>query len=167
MKFKNYCIVVMGDTLGVQAEIQKISETTPNVLDAKGILISTFSSLAEPNELTEWFKENKRSFLVFELDQKTSGFNITKKQIHEGLFGWLDKIDTNVMSDEFFKSMSESVIKSKLKPLRKELKINKLDEKLINNMSPKERHEKLNELIDNGLENLSEEDKKLLPLLAK
>lgn len=157
----------MGDTLGVQAEIQKISETTPNVLDAKGILISTFSSLAEPNELTEWFKENKRSFLVFELDQKTSGFNITKKQIHEGLFGWLDKIDTNVMSDEFFKSMSESVIKSKLKPLRKELKINKLDEKLINNMSPKERHEKLNELIDNGLENLSEEDKKLLPLLAK
>jgi hypothetical protein len=167
MKFKNYCIVVMGDTLGVQAEIQKISETAPNVLDAKGILIATFSSLAEPNELTEWFKENKRSFLVFELDQKTSGFNITKKQIHEGLFGWLDKIDTNVMSDEFFKTMSESVIKSKLKPLRKELKTNKLNEKLISNMSPKERHEKLNELIDNGLENLSEEDKKLLPLLAK
>ena len=61
MEFKNYCIVVMGDTLGVQSEIQKISETTPNILDAKGILISTFSSIANVDELTEWFKSNKRS----------------------------------------------------------------------------------------------------------
>ena len=61
MKFRNYCIVVMGDTLGVQAEIQKISETTPNVLDAKGILISTFSSLVELNELKEWFQKQKIS----------------------------------------------------------------------------------------------------------
>ena len=89
MKFRNYCIVVMGDTLGVQAEIQKISETTPNVLDAKGILISTFSSLVELNELKEWFKENKRSFLIFDLDEESSGFNIMKKNVEDGLFGFL------------------------------------------------------------------------------
>lgn len=167
MKFKNYCIVILGDTLGVQAEIQKISETTPNVLDAKGVLIATFSSLAQPNEITEWFKENKRSFLVFDLDKNNSGFNITKKEIHEGLFGFLDEIDNKLMSDEFFKSINEIQIKHKLKPLRNDLKNNKLDEKIISKMTPKERDEKLNELIESGLENLSEEDKKLLPLLAK
>ena len=167
MEFKNYCIVVMGDTLGVQSEIQKISETTPNILDAKGILISTFSSIANVDELTEWFKSNKRSFLIFELDNKHSGYNITKKEIHEGLFGFLEQIDNALLSEEFFKNLKYIEIKHKLNPIRKELKKPILDEKLINKMSPKERIEMLNRLIDNGLDKLSEDEKKLLPLLAK
>jgi hypothetical protein len=101
MKFRNYCIVVMGDTLGVQAEIQKVSETTPNVLDAKGILISTFSSLVELNELKEWFKENKRSFLIFDLDEESSGFNIMKKNVEDGLFGFLKNTNTNELTEKF------------------------------------------------------------------
>ena len=167
MEFKNYCIVVMGDTLGVQSEIQKISETTPNILDAKGILISTFSSIANVDELTEWFKSNKRSFLIFELDNKHSGYNITKKEIHEGLFGFLEQIDNALLSEEFFKNLKYIEIKHKLNPIRKELKKPILDEKSINKMSPKERIEMLNRLIDNGLDKLSEDEKKLLPLLAK
>jgi len=91
----------MGDTLGVQAEIQKISETTPNILDAKGILIATFSSLAEPNELTEWFIENKRSFLVFDLDKESSGYHILKKPIHEGLFGFLKHVNPEQLTKNF------------------------------------------------------------------
>ena len=167
MEFKNYCIVVMGDTLGVQSEIQKISETTPNILDAKGILISTFSSIANVDELTEWFKSNKRSFLIFELDNKHSGYNITKKEIHEGLFGFLEKIDNTLLSEEFFKNLKYIELKHKSNPIRKELKKPILDENSINKMSPKERIEMLNRLIDNGLDKLSEDEKKLLPLLAK
>ena len=108
MKFRNYCIVVMGDTLGVQAEIQKISETTPNVLDAKGILISTFSSLVELNELKEWFKENKRSFLIFDLDEESSGFNIMKKNVEDGLFGFLKNTNTNELTEKFAKAVEYS-----------------------------------------------------------
>jgi excinuclease UvrABC helicase subunit UvrB len=110
MKFRNYCIVVMGDTLGVQAEIQKISETTPNVLDAKGILISTFSSLVELNELKEWFKENKRSFLIFDLDEESSGFHIMKKNIEDGLFGFLKNTNTNELTEKFAKAVEYSSI---------------------------------------------------------
>jgi excinuclease UvrABC helicase subunit UvrB len=110
MKFRNYCIVVMGDTLGVQAEIQKISETTPNVLDAKGILISTFSSLVELNELKEWFKENKRSFLIFDLDEESSGFHIIKKNIEDGLFGFLKNTNTNELTEKFAKAVEYSSI---------------------------------------------------------
>jgi hypothetical protein len=98
----------MGDTLGVQVEIQKISETTPNILDAKGILIATFSSLAEPSELTDWFIENKRSFLVFDLDKENSGFNITQKEVHNGLFGFLNQIDIHGLTKEFHNSLEYS-----------------------------------------------------------
>jgi len=100
----------MGDTLGVQAEIQKVSETTPNVLDAKGILISTFSSLVELNELKEWFKENKRSFLIFDLDEESSGFHIMKKNIEDGLFGFLKNTNTNELTEKFAKAVEYSSI---------------------------------------------------------
>ena len=153
----------MGDTLGVQDEIQKVSEINPNILDAKGILIATFSSILEPNELTEWFKENNRSFVVFELNDKVSGFNITKKEIHEGLFGFLNSISVQSMRDDFINSLKLSDTKA----IKETKQKNILDEDIINNMSKVERIEKLDELIDNGLDKLSEDDKKLLPLLAK
>lgn len=108
MKFRNYCIVVLGDTIGVQSEIQKISETTPNILDAKGVLIATFSSLAEPNELKEWFIENKRSFLVFDLDKDSSAYHIFKKNIHDGLFGFVKDVNPDELTKKFVKAVELS-----------------------------------------------------------
>lgn len=168
MKFRNYCIVVMGETKGALDEITKISETKPNVLDAKGILIATFSSIAEPSELTEWFIENNRSFLIFDLDKKSSGFNITKKEIHEGLFGFLKDINVDEMGKNFIKTIDVDgvYVEPKSRPIQDSLK-NKLDPKKIEEMGPSEKQELLNQLIDSGLENLTEQDKKLLPLLAK
>jgi hypothetical protein len=157
----------MGDTLGVVAEIQKISETTPNILDAKGILIATFSSIIDVREMTEWFKQNNRSFMVFVLDENTSGFNITKATIHEGLFGFIKNIDTDLMSNDFMKNLDSSLdVQTLVKPLRESL-TNKLSESSIAKMGKDERDEKLNELIEFGLDKLSENDKKLLPLLTQ
>lgn len=105
MKFRNYCIVVMGDTKDVLGEIIKVSDTKPNVLDAKGILIATFSSLAEPRELTDYFKLNGRNFLIFDLNSQNSGFHMTKNEINEGLFGFLKD-----MSDDMLKERTDSLI---------------------------------------------------------
>jgi hypothetical protein len=162
----------MGNTSGVQSEIAKICEGDPNVLDAKGILIATFTSFAEPNELTAWFTENNRNFLIFDLDKENSGFNITKKEIHDGLFGFLKLVNTSEMNDNFLKTVSLSSdtkeTKSTKKSTRNSVKNNnKLDLKNIEKMSSSEKQDLLNELIDSGLDNLTEEDKKLLPLLAK
>jgi hypothetical protein len=160
----------MGDTKGVLNEITKISETKPNVLDAKGVLIATFSSIAEPNELTEWFTENNRNFLILDLNKKSSGFNITKKEIHEGLFGFLNEINVDEMGEKFIQSIDlkhDSVyVEPQSKPLRPSLMFN-LDPDEIQKMGLSEKEELLNKLIDFGLEKLSEEDKKILPLLAK
>ena len=170
--FRNYCIVVMGDTLGSQEEIIKVSEIKPNVLDAKGILIATFSSIIEPSELTEWFTSRNRSFLLFDLNETSSGFNITKKEIHEGLFGFLKNLNVEQMNEDFLRTIHLSsdtkAVKTEKKKTQKETKNkNLLDKAKIEKMSNHEKDELLNQLIDNGLEKLSKHDKTLLHLLAK
>lgn len=163
MKFRNYCIVVIGNTTGVEAEISKISETKPNFFDAKGLFIATFSSFIEPNELTEWFTECGRNFMVFDLDEKNSGFNITNKTIHNGLFGFINNINVEEVTNAFIETIPDyEYDKSK-----NDNNTNRLDAEKIEKMGVSEREKLLNKLIDFGLENLSENDKKLLPLLAK
>jgi len=159
----------MGTTKGVLSEITKISEGQPNVLDAKGILIATFSSIANVGELTEWFIENNRNFLLFELNEKNSGFNISKIDIHEGLFGFLKSLDTDEMDKMFTQGLEveSTVVESKSKPLRDSLTENKLDREEIEKMGTKDKEKLLDELIESGLENLSIKDKELLPLLTK
>ena len=97
MLFRNYCIVVMGNTVGVVKEIHKVSEIEPNVLDAKGLLIATFSSVVEPKELTAFFTLNKRNFLLFDLNPNNSGFNIQKKEISNGLFSFLTEMNAETL----------------------------------------------------------------------
>jgi len=161
MNFRNYCIVVIGQTNGVEAEITKISESKPNFFDAKGLFIATFSSFMEPVELTEWFTECNRNFMVFDLNEENAGFNITNKAIHNGLFGFIK----NVNIDEISKSFMDTVMDTNHEEL--DSITNKLDPKKIESMGTNERQHLLNDLIEFGLEKLSEEDKKLLPLLAK
>lgn len=172
MKFRNYCVVIMGDTLGVVQEIEKISDSKPNVLDAKGIIIATFTSFVEPNEISEWFTVNNRSFLVFDLNENNSGFNITKKDIHEGLFGFLREVNQDELDSkslDFLSTIPSGIIngKSGFKVSDNEDVNDKISEVDIEKMTKTEREEMMNQLIENGIENLTEYDKKILPLLAK
>lgn len=160
MKFRNYCVVILGDTKNVKDEIQKVSETEPNILDAKGIVISTFSSLMEPVELNDWFVEYKRSFLIFDLNDEGSRFNITKEHIHEGLFGFLRNTDITEMTKNFAKTLEETGEK------RVKIKKNKLNEETIKKMTKSARQNLLDSLIDEGIDKLTEDDKKLLHLLV-
>lgn len=100
MKFRNYCIIVMGETKDIVGEILKVAETKPNILDAKGILISTFSSIAEPKELTDYFKSNSRNFILCDLNSENSGFHMMKDEINEGLFGFLKVMNDDALSEK-------------------------------------------------------------------
>ncbi len=179
MKFKNYCVVIMGDTKGVFNEIEKVSDDKPNVLDARGIVIATFSSALNIGELTDWFKLSERSFFVFDLDPESSGYNITKKEIHDGLFGFLaimnkdvlEKRASNLMdaiedakiiqeNSKKFRGLEKREVKTVVRPRR-------LTESEILDMTPREREEIMNKIIDNGIENMTDYDKKIMPLLVK
>ncbi len=170
MKFRNYCVVIMGDTKNVLPEIIKISETKPNVLDSKGILIATFSSIASPREISDYLKLNNRNFLMFDLNQENSGFFISKENIHEGLFGFLKEFNSEILkqkTEELMTTidleMTSTTVSSKTRKLRTEFQVS-IEE--IEQMSPKEKNELMNKLIDKGVSNLSEYDKKLLNKLS-
>lgn len=177
MKFRAYCIIVIGDTMGVINEIVKISETQPSALDGKGLYIATFISASSPSELTEFFKLDKRNFMIFELNNETSGVNIMKEETHQGLFGFLKTFkqdDINEMTDRL---MNDIKLTSDTRDFKSSIKIKKITdvkpiktkitEKEIGEMTKTQKEKILNEMIDNGLEKLSENDKKILELLAK
>ena len=159
MRFINYCVIVMKDTHGVIDEIKRISETVPNVLDAKGILIATFTSAIEPKELNDWFISNGFNFIFFELNPDTSGFNLMNKKLHDGLFGFLElenSEDVQKSREDKFMDLLASTIPKK-----------QLTEKDINAMSETQKRELCDKMLDSGIENLTEEDKNLLRLLVK
>lgn len=171
MKFRNYCIVVMGEINAklVVSQIEQVSEIKPNVLDAKGILLATFSSVIEPKVLTDFFKSYGISFLLFDLDPKSAGFHITKKIIHQGLFGFLKTLDDKELKIKMenltreITSSSDTKSTTIKKTVKKEKKITEED---IEKMGTTEKQELFNLLIDKGTENLTEYDKKLLQKLA-
>lgn len=172
MKFRNYCIVIMGETEGALSEIVKISETKPNVLDAKGIVIATFSSVGEPKELTDFFKSYNRNFFLFDLNSENSGFNIVKEEINEGLFGFLKKMGDESLKEKTDKLMMEITSTTKTRKVKK-INQNKESEDMIlvsiediEKMTPKDKNDLMNKLIDKGVNNLSDYDKKILNKLA-
>lgn len=158
MMLKNYCVIIMGDTLGAKNEIQSISESQINFLDAKGIIIATFSTNIKLDVMHDHFQRNKRSFFIFELNEKTSSVHIMKKEIHEGLFGFISK----EITEDVHNFLIETIMSSDTNTTQAKYKITKTT---IENLSPQQKEDLLNQLIDNGLEKLTEEEKELLPLL--
>lgn len=175
MKFRPYCMLVIGDTIGVLDEIKKISETDPITIDGKGLFIATFISASSPNELTEFFKLDKRNFVLFELNQETSGVNIMKPETHEGLFGFLKTFKQESIDDMTDRLMNDIKLTSDTRDFKSsikkrkivDVKVAKITKDEIAKMSEKQKQALLDEMIDSGLKNLTEEDKEILELLAK
>jgi hypothetical protein len=154
----------------IKKEVEKVSDSKINILDARGIVIGTFTSALSTKELSDFFILNDRNFLLFDLSEENSGFNIIKKDIHEGLFGFLKDMNEDILEDkaaEFLKEVETHDIKRVVKPRRDYSKAKKLTQDDVNKMSNKEKDELQNSIIDNGLENMSEYDKELLSYLWK
>jgi hypothetical protein len=168
MKFRNYCMVVIGNTKAVYPEIDKVSEGKPNYLDGKGMIIATFTSFMDPVELTDYFIENGRNFLLFDLNTDNSGYHIIKKELHEGLFGFLRDMDEEVLKNKYVEFItilkSESTTASTKTTTTTKCEVN---EKEIELMTKTEKLNLFNKIIDSGVENLTERDKKILDLLVK
>jgi hypothetical protein len=161
----------MGNTKDVLSEIVKISETKPNILDAKGIIIATFTSNAEPRELSDYFKLNGRNFLIFDLNENNSGYHIGKEEINEGLFGFLKDMGEDALkqkTNDLIQEISSTTVTNKGRKTVNKKKSSDINVSIedIDNMSPIDKNKLMNRLIDKGVENLSEYDKKMLAKLA-
>jgi hypothetical protein len=172
MKFRNYCAVIMGDfnSQEVLAEILKVTETEPNTLDANGIIIITFTSVAEPRELTDYFKENKRNFVIFDMNTEYSGYHIMKKNINDGLFGSQKNLSDDTLKERMnglIHEISSSTVTNKVQTKDisdiSEIKITSND---ISKMSMNDKNNLINKILTKDGKNLSDYDKELLGLLS-
>lgn len=169
MKLRNYCLVVMGDLDGVKEEIRSISDSEINTLDAKGILIATFASYADPNELTDFLKFKERNFLIFDLNKKYSGYNILKDDIDKALFGFLIENSETIIrakTQMLIQELTSSTVVNEIKKLPEKKEKTKLMLNDIDKMSIEDKENLMNMLIEKGPDKLSTYDKKILKKLA-
>jgi hypothetical protein len=177
MEFKSYCLVVLGRVEGVKDEIGKISETAVRYVDAKGIVIATFSTVATALELREFFTLNNRSFVLFEMGDGNYGANLTNKAIHDHLFGDMEvhgMQPLNTLTGKLLSDINgsvgkipEPVVSGTSETRMTRTKTTEFDSIDLKNLSIDQRSEIVNKIIDKGVENLTEQDKKVLKKLSK
>lgn len=184
MNFKNYCIIIMGETKGCKIEVVKIAEDTPRFLEAKGVTIATFLSVAEPGEITEYFKSFSRNFLVFELDKDVSGYNLNDKAIQKLLFGHLEPKNifqsyedrTNRLIEEINNKVNLNKSKKENKEEKKGKSSKRVQEimdavtngyRVTDDMTKDEMTKVINTILDKGTENLTDYDRKTLEDLSR
>jgi hypothetical protein len=186
MKFRNYCIVVMGSMESVKDDIVKVAESQPRYIDAKGVLIATFASVAAPAELQDFFSFNGRSFFLFDLDKDNSGVHMDNEKLNSHLFGFLvneggDKLKE--MSDKLMGDISATTketksikldnipedIKEAMRKSRKgRAKTKKSSPKInISEMTKTEREGVVNRILDKGFERLTNSDKNILKKISE
>lgn len=176
MKFRNYCIVVLGKTEGCILEISKVSEGSPKTLPAKGICIATFVSAFTPIELEDYFKGFGRNFFVFEIDPETSGYNINNKKVSDNLFKHINNDSTleleemsNRIIDEIKSTTNYKPITGSSKGVKIETKtkVEEVDNEFYEALNPNEKQSLIDEIIDKGPLNLTTHDKEILEILSK
>jgi len=164
----------MGNMEGVKDDILNISETKAKYFDAKGILVATFTSVAEPAELKDFFNSNGRSFFLFDLGTDVSSYHLDNEILNIHLFGYLtdqgDKL--KAMSEKLMDDLSASTKDKKIikqqKPLSKVKSIPKIH---YSEMSKNERDNLVNTIIDKytevGIEKISSSDKNILNKISE
>lgn len=169
MKFRNYCIVVMGNMEGVKDDIIKIAETKPRYIDAKGILIATFASIGEPAELEDFFNFNGRSFFLFDLDKSNSGYHLHNPKLQNHLFGHLvgDEDKLKEMSEKIMEDISATTSDNVARVVRPKTKAKTETSIDYSDMTKKEREVIVNRILDKGVEKLTDSDRETLKKISE
>ena len=165
VEFRNYCAVFMANVVGVIKELNKVSETEPNYVDAGGIFIATFTSTLTPAEMTDFFKDNNRTFVVFDLNENYSGFHFLNEKIHKGMFGFLEDTDINEKKDLFMANLSGAsetrTMAKEITDIKEQTENDELTEATILKLTPTEKNDLINKLIGDG-KNISKRNKELI-----
>lgn len=160
MKFRNYCIIVLGDVDGVKDEIVKISENQVRLLKSTGVVIATFSSVATTSELKTYFESYERNFALFELGLDNYAVNIMDENAYKHLFGIYDESGyalAEEMTNKLFKVINSSLSGGTNST-------NAID---IETMSNEEQTKLLDQLLDKGVDNWTDYDKIIIEKLTK
>jgi hypothetical protein len=74
--------------------------------------------------------------------------------------------DLRQKTDDLIKEISSTTVSNRTRKIKNQKFEQKISIEEIDNMSPKDKNDLMNKLIDKGVDNLSEYDKKILDRLA-
>lgn len=160
---RSYCLVGIGDTEDVKEDLIFISESNPNYVGGKGILISTFTSTLHIVEIEEFLNMNERSFIIFEMTPGFFSASLKDRRLQQILFG--GKIDnSNVFSFKMEENLREFIetLKEDMAP---DLKLQKNISNQLEDIPTLD--DLLDKINDIGVKNLTEKEIKLLKKYSK
>jgi hypothetical protein len=158
---RSYCLIGIGDIEDIKEDLIFISESNPNYVGGKGILISTFTSTLHIVEIEEFLNMNERSFLIFEMTPGFFSANLKDKGLQQILFG--GKIDnSNVFSFKMEENLRE-LMKEDMIP--EDIKL-KVTNNKVEDITPT-LDDLLDKINDIGVKNLTEKEIKLLKKYSK
>ncbi len=185
MVFRHYCLVLLNPKSDLSDEIIKISESQLRAIKGKGISIYTFTSVVDTAILSDYFKSFEVNFLLFELDKQTSAYNFNDKIKEDDLFGFINdytkineyeelsnKLLDDIISENigYVSGSTNNINKSNTSYTSRRKKDLLVDDEVIDeeikDLTKSEINERLNKIIDKGLDNLTEFDKKMLEKLS-
>ena len=186
MVFRHYCLVLLNPKSDLSDEIIKISESQLRAIKGKGISIYTFTSVVDTAILSDYFKSFEVNFLLFELDKQTSAYNFNDKIKEDDLFGFINdytkineyeelsnKLLDDIISENigYVSGSTNNINKSNTSYTSRRKKDLLVDDEVIDeeikDLTKSEINERLNKIIDKGLDNLTEFDKKMLESINK
>ncbi len=146
MEIKKYFLLGLGDLNSltkIKDDLERISNDGVKYIISKGIIMFRFESVFTPNEVKSFIcDEEDKTFFMYEIDDNSSAQNIAMDGYNEHLFSEVkEKVSLSNNS-----SLSGSTID--------------------NNISEIDRIKIIDDLIDKGLDNLTDEDKNLLKKLS-
>jgi len=158
---RSYCLVGLGDIEDIKEDLIFISETNPNYVGGKGMLISTFTSTLHIVEIEEFLNMNERSFLIFEMTPGFFSANLKDKGLQQILFG--GKIDnSNVFSFKMEENLREFIETLKGDMIPEDIKVT--NNKVEDTPTLDDLLDKINDI---GVKNLTEKEIKLLKKYSK
>ncbi len=165
--FKNYCIIILGNTTSCEKEVKNISEATPSIVNMKNVTICTFITIMNTLELGDYFKSFGRNFFLFELNPSTSCYNINNMDTYARLFSEFENQD-DLQMEELSSRLNDEInykcgdIKTKKDFDEPETLIDYFKE-----LSKSDKEDFINDILDKGVKNMTDDDKKIMEVFSK
>lgn len=166
MKLKNYCLIAFVKQKAIQSikdDLLELANTPPRYVSTEEYLLASFSSTFEAVEIKNYINQiSGRIFFIYECNEASSASNLPPG-IEKHLFGNID-MKTNV-------NLSFTTVGAEKEEGSPEMQVATGNTESVtvdvDSLSASERMEMINDLFDKGLENLNDEDRKLLDILSR
>lgn len=180
INFRHYYLTMLGDLEEIDSIVSLLNfihEVNLEYQLEEGFLVCSFSSILSRKEIGALLEDFKDDFILVEVSDNIS-WNFKNGKLDDNFFNNLDTEDTdlkditNKLIDEISKNSKNEthafdINKDFLKNFRKKEKQRSFKSDYYKNLSKKEKEEMINKILDKGLENITDYDRRVLSIIIE